>query len=99
MEEEVKYNIILADPPWTYRDKCHSGERGAGYKYKLMTFSELCALRPFIDSIAADDCLPTLAITGASNALGGLGMVAVLIMMAGTGLVVARRREAARIQG
>ncbi len=48
---------------------------------------------------AADDCLPTLAITGASNALSGLGMVAVLIMMAGTGLVVARRREAARIQG
>ncbi|MDO8337189.1 MAG: hypothetical protein Q7T15_02905 [Microcella sp.] len=48
---------------------------------------------------AADDCLPTLALTGASNALGGLGVVAILIMMAGTGLVVARRREAVRIQG
>jgi hypothetical protein len=48
---------------------------------------------------AAEDCLPTLAITGASNALGGLGVIAILIMMAGTGLVVARRREAVRIQG
>lgn len=53
----MKYNLIYADPPWTYRDKCHSGERGAGYKYKLMTLSDLCDLRPFIDSIAADDCL------------------------------------------
>jgi hypothetical protein len=50
--------------------------------------------------VAPTNCdLTTLALTGASNALGGLGMVAVLIMMAGTGLVVARRREAARIQG
>ncbi len=50
--------------------------------------------------IAPTNCdLTTLAITGASNALSGLGMVAILIMMAGTGLVVARRREAARIQG
>ena len=48
---------------------------------------------------AAEDCLPTLALTGASNALGGLGVIAILIMMAGTGLVVARRREAVRIQG
>ena len=51
-------------------------------------------------SFAAATCdLPTLALTGASNALGGLGIIAVLIMMAGTGLVVARRREAVRIQG
>jgi len=48
---------------------------------------------------AAKDCLPTLALTGATNALGGLGIVAVLIMLAGTGLVIARRREATRIQG
>lgn len=53
----VKHQIIYADPPWTYRDKCHSGERGAGYKYDLMTLDELCAMRPFIDSIAAADCL------------------------------------------
>lgn len=28
--------IIFADPPWVYRDKCHAGKRGAGYKYPLM---------------------------------------------------------------
>jgi len=49
--------IIYADPPWTYRDKCHAGKRGAGYKYRLMTIDELIGLRPFIDSIAAPDCL------------------------------------------
>ncbi len=50
----MKFSLILADPPWTYRDKCHAGERGAGYKYDLMTIDELCALP--IPDIAADDC-------------------------------------------
>lgn len=51
----MKYNLIYADPAWTYRDKCHSGKRGAGYKYDLMTLEQLCAL-PVAD-LAADDCL------------------------------------------
>jgi N6-adenosine-specific RNA methylase IME4 len=51
----VKYSIIYADPPWTYNDKCHAGERGAGYKYSTMTVPELCLLP--VESIAADDCL------------------------------------------
>lgn len=50
-----KYNIIYADPPWTYNDKCHSGERGAGYKYSLMTVDQLKTLP--VPGIAADDCL------------------------------------------
>lgn len=53
----MKYKIIYADPPWVYRDKCHSGERGAGYKYNLMSPVELAELRPFIDEIADEDCL------------------------------------------
>jgi len=28
-----KYQIIYADPPWSYRDKALSGNRGAGCKY------------------------------------------------------------------
>jgi len=48
---------------------------------------------------AAENCLPTLAITGASNAISGLATLAFLVMMVGTGLVVARRREAVRVQG
>lgn len=51
------YKVIYADPPWVYRDKCHSGERGAGYKYDLMTVEQLCDLRPMIDDLAAPDCL------------------------------------------
>jgi N6-adenosine-specific RNA methylase IME4 len=50
-----QYNLIYADPAWTYRDKCHAGERGAGYKYDLMTLPEICALP--VREIAADDCL------------------------------------------
>lgn len=57
------------------------------------TLWNLSFLRP------ANCDLPTLALTGASNALAGLGIAAVVIMMAGTGLVIARRREAARVQG
>ncbi len=28
-----KYNIIYADPPWSYQDKANAGKRGAVYKY------------------------------------------------------------------
>ena len=28
-----KYNIIYADPPWSYEDKANAGKRGAGHKY------------------------------------------------------------------
>jgi N6-adenosine-specific RNA methylase IME4 len=36
-----KYQLIYCDPPWTYRDQCHAGQRGAGYKYGLMTLDEI----------------------------------------------------------
>ena len=49
------YQLIYADPPWQYRDQCHSGQRGAGYKYDLMSLDTLKAL-PVAD-IAAPDCL------------------------------------------
>lgn len=50
-----KYNLIYADPAWTYRDQCHAGERGAGYKYDLMTLEDICALP--VQDLAAEDCL------------------------------------------
>ena len=49
------YSLIYADPPWSYRDKCHSGKRGAGYKYPCMNLQDICNLQ--VASIAADDCL------------------------------------------
>ena len=54
---QKKYNIIYADPPWTYEDKAHPGKRGAQYKYGLMGTQSLIDLRPMIDKIAAEDCL------------------------------------------
>lgn len=51
----MRYQLIYADPAWTYNDKCHSGQRGAGYKYNLMSLDALCALP--VASIAAPVCL------------------------------------------
>lgn len=50
----MKYNIILCDAPWSYRDKCHSGQRGAGYKYPTMSLEEIKQLN--INAIAGDNC-------------------------------------------
>ena len=50
-------SILYVDPPWTYRDKCHSGERGAGYKYSTMTVDQLCAMGPAVRRVCASDCL------------------------------------------
>lgn len=52
-----RHTVVYADPPWTYRDKCHAGKRGAGHKYQTMTVGQLAEMRPYIDSIAAKDCL------------------------------------------
>lgn len=49
-----RYNVILADPPWSYRDKAHAGKRGVEYKYPTMSIDDICALP--VQSIAADDC-------------------------------------------
>lgn len=51
----MKYNLILADPPWNYRDKCNSGDRGAGHKYDTLTLTDLKRL-PVWD-LADDNCL------------------------------------------
>ena len=47
-------NIIYADPPWTYADKAQSGNRGAGFKYDLMTIDDIKALP--VQRIAHPDC-------------------------------------------
>lgn len=48
------FNIIYADPAWSYNDKCHSGKRGAGYKYTVTGTKEIAAL-PVAD-LAAENC-------------------------------------------
>jgi hypothetical protein len=36
------YQIIYADPPWSYRDSAADGKRGAGFKYPVMRFDDIC---------------------------------------------------------
>ena len=48
-----KYNILYADPPWSYNDKGCNGN--AAQHYPLMKDADICALP--IKDIAADDCV------------------------------------------
>ncbi|WP_437609632.1 MT-A70 family methyltransferase [Erwinia sp. V71] len=50
-----KFNLIYADPPWTYRDKANDGDRGASHKYQTMNIQDICRL-PVWD-LAAESCL------------------------------------------
>lgn len=50
---DKKYNIIYADPPWSYNDKGCNGN--AAQHYPLMKDADICALP--IQDIAADDCV------------------------------------------
>jgi N6-adenosine-specific RNA methylase IME4 len=38
------YDIIYADPPWSYNDKAAAGKRGAGFKYPTQSKEWLCSL-------------------------------------------------------
>lgn len=50
----MTFPVIYADPPWQYGDKKPNG--GAEKHYPTMPLNELCAMRPAIDRLAADDC-------------------------------------------
>lgn len=50
---DKKYNIIYADPPWSYKDKSCQGN--ASQHYALMKNADIRALP--IKDIAADDCV------------------------------------------
>ncbi|HGU2414152.1 TPA: adenine methylase, partial [Escherichia coli] len=39
-----KYTLIYADPPWTFRDKATDGQRGASFKYPVMSLLDICRL-------------------------------------------------------
>lgn len=56
-----KYNIIYADPPWTYNDKGLAGQRGAECKYPVQSQEWLESLN--VRRIAADDCVLFLWVT------------------------------------
>ena len=52
----MKYRLIYADPPWTYRDAAKDGNRGSGFKYQTMTLPDICRL-PVWDVADPDCCL------------------------------------------
>lgn len=56
-----QYKIILIDPAWFYNDKGHAGKRGAEYKYKAMTDTDILSLP--IKDIAAPQAALFLWIT------------------------------------
>ena len=49
------FNIILADPAWSYNDKALAGNRGACCKYDVMSIEDIKNLE--VGKIAADDCV------------------------------------------
>lgn len=56
-----KYNIIYADPPWSYKDKALSGNRGACCKYNVMKIEDICKLP--INKITNNDCILFMWVT------------------------------------
>ena len=56
-----KYNIIYADPPWSYKDKALAGKRGACCKYSVMDIEEISEIP--INKIASDDCILFMWVT------------------------------------
>lgn len=53
----MKYNIIYADPPWSFNNKNTGGsmKSGAGNVYDVMSIEDIKTLD--VDSITADDCV------------------------------------------
>jgi len=58
---DKKYNIIYADPPWSYKDKAAAGNRGAIFKYPTQSQDWIKNLP--IQNITNKDCILFLWIT------------------------------------
>lgn len=56
-----KYDVLYVDPPWEYDDRAGAGERGAAYKYPVMSIEEIQKLEMW--RLAADDCMLFLWVT------------------------------------
>ena len=56
-----KYQIIYADPPWSYRDKASSGNRGAIFKYQVQNHNWICNLP--VENISDNNCVLFLWVT------------------------------------
>ncbi len=58
-----KYQIIYADPPWTYQDKALAGNRGACCKYPVMDQASIYWLGRKLAPHIAKDCVLFMWVT------------------------------------
>jgi len=56
-----KYNIIYADPAWSYKDKARAGNRGAECKYPTQSIEWISSMP--VKDIADDDCVLFMWVT------------------------------------
>lgn len=56
-----QYNIIYADPPWSYKDKANAGKRGASWKYPTQTDKWLYNMP--VNQLTYDNCYLFLWVT------------------------------------
>ena len=54
-QHERRYDVILADPPWTYETGAVDSTREVMEKYQCMTTEEICALP--VTNISRKDCV------------------------------------------
>lgn len=52
---DKKYNIIYADPPWSYNDKMHGHSFSLEHEYETMSIDQIKQLN--VKRIAAKDCI------------------------------------------
>ena len=58
---DKKYQIIYADPPWSYKDKARAGQRGASFKYPTQEKEWLQKLP--VPTIADTNCVLFMWVT------------------------------------
>ena len=58
---DKKYDIIYADPAWSYRDRALAGNRGAECKYPVMSIEDIKRLP--VKDLAKNDCALFLWVT------------------------------------
>ena len=61
----MKFNVLVADPPWSYNNKKTGGNHKSGsiQKYKTMSRRQLIDLQDLIEDVTTNDCVCFLWVT------------------------------------
>jgi N6-adenosine-specific RNA methylase IME4 len=62
MQKKMKFDVILADPPWHFKTWSDKG-RGRSPKYPTMKFQDIVGLGDLMRQISADNCALFLWVT------------------------------------